>query len=114
MGLLIDVLLVAALVAALASSSRLLGPVTRAEGDHGLPFETGLRPLEAAVERMSVPYIKFAVLFVVFDVDLAFLLPWVSARGRLDLGMMFALTAFVGLVALTLAYVWRKGMLECE
>ena len=113
MGLLIDAALTAAMVSAFAFASVLLGPRDRAEGDHDLPFETGLRPLDRAQENMSVLYIKYAVLFVVFDVDLAFLLPWVSAGARAGLDAMLALTVFLALVAFMLAYIWRKGALEC-
>ena len=114
MGLLIDASLVAALVFLMAYASVLLGPKARLEGDAGLPYETGLRPMDSALERMSVPYVKFAVLFVIFDVDLAFLLPWARLRDRLDLGLMIAVTVFVGVIALMLAYVWKKGLLECS
>ena len=58
-------------------------------------------------------YWRFAVLFVVFDVDLAFLLPWALTRGAVTAGQLAAMTIFVGLLGFMLAYFWRKGALEC-
>jgi NADH:ubiquinone oxidoreductase subunit 3 (subunit A) len=110
----IDVLLVLVLVLAFSNSGRLLGPRPRHEGDADLPFETGERPIEPAIAHMSVLYYRFAVLFVVFDVDLAFLLPWALNRGSLTLAAMVSVTVFAGLVAFMLAYFWRRGALECR
>ncbi|HVE13090.1 MAG TPA: NADH-quinone oxidoreductase subunit A [Elusimicrobiota bacterium] len=113
MGLAIDLLVVLALVAALSLASRLLGPRPRMEGDKGMPYETGMPPLAQPGAHPWASYYRFAVLFVIFDVDLAFLAPWLVQGGRPDAGMLVALTAFLGLVGFTLAYVWRKGALEC-
>jgi NADH-quinone oxidoreductase subunit A len=110
----LDVLLTGAVVLALASAGKILGPKPRHEGDADIPFETGQRPFEPAVEHMSVLYYRFAVLFVVFDVDLAFLLPWALNRPGLDLEQMISMTVFTALIAFMLAYFWRKGVLECR
>ena len=63
---------------------------------------------------MTVLYHRFAVLFVVFDVDLAFLLPWALNRPALNLVSMTAITFFTLIVLFMLAYFWRKGALECR
>jgi len=111
----LDLMLSAALVFVFASAGRWFGPRgVKHEGDAGLPYETGMPPLAPAGEHMGVLYYRFAVLFVVFDVDLAFLLPWALNRSALDLPMMCALTVFVGLIGFMLAYFWRKGALECK
>ena len=113
-ALLINFIFVALLVGALASASSLLGPRRRLLGDKGLPYETGMPPMASLPHgRMWASYHRLAILFVVFDVDLAFLAPWTLLRWSLDLRMMLSLTVFMGLVAATLAYVWRKGALEC-
>lgn len=110
----LNLLMVLGLVLAFSNSAKLLGPKTKHEGDFDMPYETGMAPLEPAIERMSVLYYKFAVLFVVFDVDLAFLLPWALSRPALDGAMMGAITAFTALMGLMLAYLWRRGVLECR
>ena len=106
--------LVLALVLAFSNSGALLGPRPRHEGDAEELFETGYTPFEPAAQHMSVLYYRFAVLFVVFDVDLAFLLPWALSRPSLDLEQMVSMTFFVGLLAFMLAYFWSKGALECR
>ncbi len=110
----INIVLVGVLVTAFLLSGRLLGPRGRREGDADVPYESGMRPLEGPGRGMSVLYWRFAVLFVVFDVDLAFLLPWALNRQGFDLNMLAAATVFCGLVAFMLAYFWRKGALECR
>ncbi len=108
----INIILVLALVLIFANASSWLGPRSPREGDAEEPFETGLLPFQEASERMSVLYYRYAVLFVVFDVDLAFLLPWAMSR-PLGPAPVLAMSLFVGLLGLMLAYFWRKGILEC-
>lgn len=113
-AIVIDVLAVLALTGIFAVAGRVLGPRGEHAGDYALPYETGMRPMQPALDRMSVQYYKFAVLFVVFDVDLAFLLPWALGRPGLSLDMMISVTVFTALVGLMLAYLWRRGVLECR
>ena len=114
LAIVVNVGLVLALVGFFSGANTLLGPA----GSHGeegmLPYETGMLPIEPAIDRMSVLYYRFAVLFVVFDVDLAFLLPWALNRPALDLSQVVAVTMFIALVLFMLAYFWRKGVLECK
>lgn len=113
-AILFNFLMVGALVFALANSGKLLGPKPRHEGDGNKPYESGLLPLEQASQNMSVLYWRFAVLFVVFDVDLALLLPWAMGGRLAGPEQAIAATLFTGMVALMLAYFWRKGALECR
>lgn len=114
-AMIINLALVLGLLLLFVFAGKALGPRGRAHAkDYAMPYETGMPPLEPAVDRMAVLYYKFAVLFVVFDVDLAFLLPWALSRPVLDLGMMVSVTLFTALVGLMLAYLWRRGVLECR
>lgn len=110
----LNLLMVLVLVLALSNSAKLLGPKTKHEGDFDVPYETGMVPFAPALKNMSVLYYKFAVLFVVFDVDLAFLLPWALSRPALDAQMLAAVTFFTATLGLMLAYLWRRGVLECR
>jgi NADH:ubiquinone oxidoreductase subunit 3 (subunit A) len=110
----VNALLVIGLTGAFTSAGRLLGPRSAHDGDADMPYETGMPPLSPAHERMSVLYHRFAVLFVVFDVDLAFLLPWALNRRGLDAASLAAITGFTVVVLFMLAYFWRKGALECR
>jgi NADH-quinone oxidoreductase subunit A len=110
----IDVLFVLGLLGVFMSVNRLFGPKGVHAGDGALPYETGMPPIERAQDNMAVLYWRFAVLFVVFDVDLAFVLPWALNRPGFDLGQAAAMTVFIFLMLLMLAYFWRRGVLECE
>ena len=114
MPLALNLILAAVLAAVFSSLSVLLGPSRLLDKDKGLPYETGMPPFESAAGRMSVLYHRFAVLFVVFDVDLALLIPMVLLRDRLTLEAMWSMTLFLFLISLTLVYVWRKGALELD
>lgn len=109
-----NIVAVLAIVGLFSSAGRLFGPRSRREGDADMPYETGLPPLSSGHGKMGALYWRYAVLFVVFDVDLAFLLPWALARPALDAAMMAAITVFTFLVLFMLVYFWRKGVLECR
>lgn len=114
LALLINAVVVLGITGLFTNAGRLFGPKPKHQGDADLPYETGMVPLAPAYERMTVSYWRYAVLFVVFDVDLAFLLPWALSKPVLDFSSMIAVTGFIGLVLLMLAYFWRKGVLECR
>lgn len=111
-ALCLDALLVLGLVLAFSFAGRLLGPRPAHTDDGELPYETGEPPFEQGARRMSVLYWRFAVLFVVFDVDLSFLLPWALERRGLSRDALAGVTVFTALVGLMLAYFWKKGALE--
>ncbi|MFN2464981.1 MAG: NADH-quinone oxidoreductase subunit A [Candidatus Dormibacteria bacterium] len=78
------------------------------------PYECGIVPSETARRRLPVGFYLTAMLFIVFDVEAIFVYPWavlVRALGRAGLVEM---GIFVGVLAITLVYVWRKGALEWE
>ncbi len=105
---------VAAVMLVLLNLGRVLGPRPAHQGDAELPYETGMPPMEEAGRSMSALYWRFAVLFVVFDVDLAFLLPWALNRGSLNGHAVAAVTVFTALLVFMLGYFWRKGSLSCR
>jgi len=113
-ALILNLALVLAVVAFLSNAGRLLGPAPKHEGDAQMPYETGLPPLAPAGHQMVALYWRFAVLFVVFDVDLAFLLPWALIRPALSGQALAGVSAFSALLVFMLAYFWRKGSLSCR
>lgn len=113
-ALLLNLFFCGVLCVAMAYLSNILGPKKTLGGDKAMPYETGMPPVAPAFGRMTSTYQRFAVLFVVFDVDLAFLVPFVLLRPEAGARELLVLTGFVTLVALTLAVVWRQGALECD
>ncbi len=96
-----------------------LGGRKRRNVGKGDPYECGMEPEGDARLRLSIHFYLVAVLFILFDVESVFLVLWaVGARSFTETGVgvfVFAeIVAFVGLLALALAYVWRKGGLEWD
>ena len=103
----------AALVGAMVSMGRLLGPRSdnpvKAEA-----FECGNPPTGSAWGRFSVKFYMTAILFIVFDVEVVFLYPWAVVFRRLGWFGFAVMMAFVAVLGIALLYVWRKGALEWD
>ena len=83
------------------------------------PYECGMDAVGSARVRISIHYYLVAVLFILFDVEALFLVLWATSAKSFTAagvgGLVFAeVVAFVVVLALTLAYVWRKGGLEWD
>lgn len=80
-------------------------------GDLGLPYECGVPPHGTAHVRFGINYYFYALLFLAFDVDVLYLFPvaavYLSSRGWLT---FWELVVFVGVLALSVVYFWRKGV----
>jgi len=79
-------------------------------------YESGMPLLDTSRKRVSVKFFVVAMVFIVFDVEVAFLFPWaVSARGLLAEGDTTVLVdglIFLVLLAVGYVYLWRKGTFE--
>ena len=98
--------------------SELLGRRRKNVGK-GAPYECGMQPIGSARLRLSIHFYLVAVLFILFDVEAIFLIPWaVSARGFAEAGVggivMLEIALFVLVLGVGLAYIWRKGGLEWD
>jgi len=75
-------------------------------------YECGENPTGSAWVQFNIRFYVFALIFIIFDVEAVFLLPWAVVFR--DLGMLAFVEGlvFIGILAVALAYVWRKGDLE--
>ena len=81
------------------------------------PYECGLEPIGRAWYQVHVRYYIYALLFVLFDVEVAFLYPWATLFRRLhgfQLMLFIEVVVFLAILAFGLVYAWRKGALEWE
>ena len=78
------------------------------------PYESGMPPLGGTRERLSVNFYIVAILFIVFDIETVFLLPWAVVFRDLPLSGFMAMLLFLGVLGVGLAYAWRKGALEWD
>ena len=111
----IAILLGVATVMALAmvALGHFLGP-QRDSAAKMMPYESGMNPIGSAVRRMPVRYYLIAVLFVLFDIEVIFLLPWAVVLRKLGLFALIEMLVFVAILLVGYIYVWRKGALEWE
>jgi len=78
------------------------------------PYECGFDPFEDARLRFDVRYYLVAILFIIFDLEIAFLFPWAVALEDLGLAGMAVMGVFLAILVIGFVYEWRKGALEWE
>jgi len=83
------------------------------------PYESGMRPIGPAMRRMPVRFYLVAVLFILFDIEVVFFLPWaVTLRSFIGSGLgIFAfveMLVFIVILLVGYIWVWKKGALEWE
>ncbi len=77
-------------------------------------YECGIETVGDTWVQFKVQYYLFALVFVVFDVETLFLLPWAVAYDQLSLYMVAEMVLFIAILAAGLVYAWRKGVLEWQ
>jgi NADH-quinone oxidoreductase subunit A len=76
------------------------------------PYECGIEPVTDARDRYSVRYYLVAMLFVIFDVETVFLIPWAVIVSTLGVFGLSAISFFLFVLVFGLLYEWKKGALE--
>lgn len=76
------------------------------------PYECGFDPIGPAWIQFNFRYYAFALMFLIFDVEIIFLLPWAVHFRQLPLFAAFSMFVFLGLLVVGLAYEWKKRALE--
>jgi len=107
-------LVVSAIVGiALIVIGNLLGP-RRPSAEKSDPYECGFEAFEDARMRFDVRYYLIAILFIIFDLEIAFVFPWATVFGKLGLVGLVEMGMFLTLLVIGFVYVWKKGALEWE
>ena len=91
----------------------LVGP-RRPESEKLAPYECGFEAFEDARARFDVRYYLLAILFIIFDLEIAFLFPWAVVFKSIGLTALIEMALFLLLLVIGFAYVWKKGALEWE
>lgn len=80
----------------------------------GLEFEDFPEEAQQVWVQFRIQYYLYALIFVVFDIEVVFLYPWAAAFGPLGLGLygLVEMVIFLGILVMALAYAWRNGLLE--
>ena len=78
------------------------------------PFECGMPLLDSVRKRLSVKFFIIAVLFIIFDVEIAFLYPWALVAREATWFMLGAVGVFILFLGMVYAYLWKKGAFRWE
>jgi NADH-quinone oxidoreductase subunit A len=78
------------------------------------PYESGMRPIGPAIRRMPVRFYLVAVLFILFDIELIFFLPWAVTFQALGVLGFVEMVVFIAILLVGYIWVWKKGALEWE
>ena len=94
--------------------SRLFRPVRPNGPDKREVYECGNEPIGSPWVRFNFRYYIFALLFLLFDVETAYIFPWAVRFRALGIFATIEMFIFIGILAFGLIYAWRKGMLEWQ
>lgn len=109
--ILLLMMLAAAIAGAILLLSALLGPrlPTRRKLD---TYESGVPLVDASRKRLSIHFFVIAMVFILFDVEIAFVYPWALAFRSGGLPMLAEMLFFLTILAVGYAYIWRKGAFD--
>jgi NADH-quinone oxidoreductase subunit A len=91
----------------------LLGP-KRPGSEKAAPYECGFEAFEDARSKFDVRFYLIAILFIIFDLEIAFLFPWAVVLDDIGMPGILAMAMFLFILLLGFAYDWKKGALEWD
>jgi len=107
-------IVVATLVALIAIGLGVLfGPKKNSEAK-SMPYESGMTPYGEGARRMPVRFYLIAVLFILFDIEVVFFLPWAITFRELKIFGLIEMVIFIVILLVGYVYAWKKGALEWE
>ena len=98
---------------ALLSGGALLGP-SKPYKEKLSPYECGFEAFEDARMKFDVRYYLVAILFILFDLEIAFLFPWAIANDAVGLVGFWTVIVFLAILTVGFIYEWKKGALDWE
>ncbi|MFN9708208.1 MAG: NADH-quinone oxidoreductase subunit A [Burkholderiales bacterium] len=91
----------------------IMGP-RRPDAAKNSPYECGFEAFEDARMKFDVRYYLVAILFILFDLEIAFLFPWAVALKEIGTTGFVAMMIFLGILVVGFIYEWKKGALDWE
>ena len=113
LGILLLLGLAAFIGIALLVLGRLIGPRSPTR-EKLAPYECGFEAFEDARMKFDVRYYLVAILFILFDLEIAFLFPWAVALREIGPAGFWAMMVFLLILVVGFAYEWKKGALDWE
>ena len=90
-----------------------LGP-RRPDAEKTSPYECGFEAFEDSRMKFDVRYYLVAILFIIFDLEIAFLFPWAVSLDRIGMFGLISMGVFLALLVVGFVYEWKKGALEWD
>ena len=97
----------------MSKASEWLGPKNPNEVKQST-YESGMEPVKSARERVSVKYYMVAMLFIIFDIETVFMIPWGVAFRQLGLLGLVEMAVFVAVLLVGYVYAWKRGALQWD
>ncbi len=107
-------LFVAILVGFIAIGLGVLFGPRRFTSKQAMPYESGMNPIGPGTRRMPVRFYLIAVLFILFDIETIFFLPWAIIFRELSVFGLVEMFLFIVILLVGYFYAWKKGALEWE
>jgi NADH-quinone oxidoreductase subunit A len=111
--ILVFLVIAAALALAMVAASYVLAR-QEPKSEKLSPYESGFEPFQNSRVRFDVRYYLVAILFIIFDIEVAFLFPWAVALGDIGVYGFWSMMAFLAVLTVGFIYEWMKGALEWE
>ncbi len=86
----------------------------RPDSEKDSAYECGFEAFDDARSKFDVRFYLVAILFIIFDLEVAFLFPWAVSLGEIGLFGFWSMVVFLGILTIGFIYEWRKGALEWE
>ena len=84
------------------------------DADKNAAYECGFDAFDDARSRFDVRFYLVAILFIIFDLEIAFLFPWAISLGEVGMFGFWSMMVFLGVLTVGFIYEWNKGALEWE
>ncbi len=86
----------------------------RPDREKNSPYECGFEPFEDSRMKFDVRFYLVAILFIIFDLEIAFLFPWAIVLDKIGVVGLVAMGIFLTILVIGFIYEWKKGALEWE
>ena len=101
-------------VATLMIVASLVMGTQKPDSEKNAAYECGFDPFDDARVKFDVRFYLVAILFIIFDLEVAFLFPWAVALKDIGVFGFWSMVVFLGILTVGFVYEWRKGALEWE
>tara|TARA_Y100001960_G_scaffold327394_1_gene413671 strand:+ start:1337 stop:1696 length:360 start_codon:yes stop_codon:yes gene_type:complete len=105
---------IATLIAGAAVVGSIIVAPQRPDVEKNSAYECGFEALSDSRNKFDVRFYLVAILFIIFDLEVAFLFPWAVSLGEIGVFGFWSMMIFLGILTVGFIYEWRKGALEWE